>query len=191
MSNAVVRVLDASALINVLAVETELARAILSSCGGQFVITAEVASEVLIDPRERRQPVAARLDKLCRGLIERVTLDATVADRFVELTMAMGDGEASVLAYAEHTGGIAVIDDADGRGPLATAPLEWSIDLFLDANVRERVGTPKLADSIYDAGTLARMRFPTNRHAEVIALLGEERARHCPGLQRTLRRATR
>lgn len=186
------RVLDASALINLLAVETVVARAILGACGGAFVITDEVAREVLRDPRDPSQPVSIRLAELSARLIDRVSLGPTLADRFVELTMkSMGDGEASVLAYAEAANGIAVIDDNDGRSALISVDLEWSIDLFLHARTRGRIAEKQVADAVYDAGRLARMRFPIRCHGEAIALIGEERARQCPGLRRAFRRSAR
>lgn len=183
------RVLDASALINLLAVETELMRAILIACGGRFAVTENVAREVLRDPRETRQPASLRLAKLGAEIIDHVTLGPALADRFVELTMQnMGDGEASTLAYAEAVEGRAVIDDNDGRGVLVNAQLEWSIDLFLHPRTREQIAAEQLAAAIYDAGRLARMRFPPTSHSEVVALVGEDRARQCPGMRRAFRR---
>lgn len=185
------RTLDASSVISLLAIETELARAILSARGGAFVVTTEVMAEVQRDPRVPGQPASTRLKMLSDSLIERVTLGPSIAERFVELSALpkMGNGEASVLAYAEAMSGIAVLDDDDGRSGLVRVELEWTIDLLLHDLARQRIGAKQLADAVHDAGKLGRMRFPAHRRNEVIALIGEERARECPGLRRAFRRA--
>lgn len=186
-TSSTLRVLDASVLINLLAIETDIARAILTACGGGFVVTTQVAAEVLRDPRDPNIRASQRIAELSSNLIESVSLPPPTLDRFVDLSCSMGDGEASVLAYAEVAGGIAVVDDRDARHSLLEIPREWSVDVLLHPNVRRSVDADLLAAAVFDAATLARMRVPARRQPEVAALIGEDRARLCPGLSRLFR----
>lgn len=178
-SNDEVRVLDSSALMNLLALETATVRAILASCGGRFIVPDAVQREVRKD--------AAHLEKLALDVLEMVDLQDEHLDRFVELAFGMGDGEASVLAYAESVGGIAVVDDGDAHLAFSPVPIEWTIDLMLHERVRRHLRPEVLGDAVYRAGTVGRMRFPQRRWNDSIEILGAARARECPGLRRALR----
>jgi hypothetical protein len=61
------RVLDASVIINLLAIEAQLATQILRARGGEFIVAARVIErEVLDDPRDRARPAEERVIPLSR-----------------------------------------------------------------------------------------------------------------------------
>ena len=153
-----------------------------------FVVAARVIErEVLQDPRDRDRPARLRFDALAaRGNIQVTSLGEPAMTRFVDLAFDMDDGEAATIALAEQVNGTAVLDDGPARkaNGLSHVPLEWTVDVLLHERVRAALGRAALAEAVYNALRLGRMRVPEQAWHEVIGLVGVERARACPSLPR-------
>lgn len=182
------RVLDASVLINLLAVEPSLAREILRARAAPLIVTKRVIErEVLENPRDRSLPARPRFDGLAADdLIRVVPLDDQALTRFVDLAMEVGDGEAATIACAESTSGIAVLDDGPARrlDGIAHLEIEWSTDILMHGSVIDRLGHEVVANAVFDALRFGRMRVPRAALNGVIQLVGPDRAGCCPSLPR-------
>ena len=182
------RVLDASVVLNLLAIEQDVAKQILSAHDARFMVAARVIDrEVLEDPRDRDRPARPRFDALAAGgTIDIVALGEPSIARFVDLAFDMDDGEAATIALAEHVDGIAVLDDGSARkvAGLYQQRLEWTVDVLLHGTVVTALGQNVLAAAVYDALRLGRMRVPEHILRKVIGLVGIDRARECPSLPR-------
>jgi hypothetical protein len=169
--------------------ETESARLILRASGVQHVATRRVVErELVVDPRDRTHGAQARFDALASdALVDVVGIDS-LEELFVDFCFEIDDGEAATLAYAKHAGGVAVLDDEAARRVAMQASIDvaWTIDLILDNQAVREAGQAMIATALYDALRFGRMRIPRNRVAEVIGLVGVERARDCPSIPRSL-----
>jgi hypothetical protein len=172
-------------LINLLAVEPELARMVLRAHGAPFLVTSVVVQrEIIRDPRSAGNPIRPRLLHLFSDLVVEVDLDCNAVGRFVGLAGKLGDGEAATLAHAEVIGAVAVLDDVSARvaAVARTIPVEWTTDLLLDVEVVRALGEVNLADALHDALRFGRMRVPDHHRDAVVELVGEDRCRACPSL---------
>jgi len=181
-------VLDASGILNLLAVDTSLARRILLAHECQVAVSDVVLDkEVLRYPRDGGLPVQEYVERLMSdGLILRHPIDARTIDRYVELAGPLGDGESATIAIAGFSGGTACLDDQRainvGReGGVRTCP---TIEVIAHQRVLHAVGKEDLAIAVFDALRFGRMRVPNEYLDLVLELLGPERASACPSLPR-------
>ncbi len=183
-----VRVLDASVVINLLAVETGLARALLRATPGTYVVTNKVRQhEVLFDPRDRTSPATEPFRRLAADeLIREVSIAGVADEDFVNFAEDLGDGESATLAYAKHAHCIAVLDDAAAlrAARRSGVQVEWTADLFLSSDAARVLGKDRCTSALYDALRFGRMRIPPARLDEVVELLGREWASQCPSIPR-------
>ena len=104
----------------------------------------------------------------------------------------LGDGEAATVAYAAAYGKAAMMDDRKARRickeRFPAVPVVATVDLLLHSAVRNALGEDGQADAIVAALQGARMSVPMARVAEVVALIGRERAASCPSLPASARR---
>ena len=98
----------------------------------------------------------------------------------------LGDGEAATVAYAAAYGQAAMMDDKKARRiceeRFPAIPVVSTVELLLHPAVKRALGEDGQADAIVDALRGARMSVPRARVADVVALIGKDRAASCPSL---------
>lgn len=187
-------VLDASVLINLNA--TGCGKDILLSLPQECITPTQVIEELnrgalrghrdcqqvahLLDSGELiAKPIGAAAEELYESLI---TGDATTT---------LDDGEAATIALASELEAAAIIDERKAlklcghRFP--NLPVVTTPDLLLGASVKESLGCTMVADALFNALTIGRMRVPTRLQAAIIDLIGVERAALCTSLPRRIR----
>ena len=182
-------VLDASVVINLNA--TGCAAQILTALPNRIIVTDMVADE-LDAGRAKGRTDADQLALLVgNAQIDRVTLSSISEGHFLDLVAGPGistldDGEAATLAWAVANGGIPIIDDKKGiamcRTKFSNMMVGSTIDVFLQRCVRDKLGDILLAQALYLALSVARMRVPDERLAWVVGIIGQQRAATCNSL---------
>jgi predicted nucleic acid-binding protein len=187
-------VADASTIISVNA--TGCAKRVIKALPNRVAVV-DVVSEELEGGRQSKRQDADLLKKLVdAGHVEIVQLDAKGEEYFEQLVvgaaqMTLDDGEAATIAYAVANEGIALIDERKANRICAERFPELRIastaDIFMHSDVQSELGREGLADAVFNALCLGRMRvFPG--HADwVIGLIGKDRARSCASLTRLIR----
>ncbi|MGF6233637.1 putative nucleic acid-binding protein [Inquilinus ginsengisoli] len=114
-----------------------------------------------------------------------------IAGKAVE---TLDDGEADTLVVANSCGCIAVIDERKATIIAARKfphlNLRTTVDLLLSTEVIETLGLEIVCDSLHRALVSARMRIPEHHLAEVLRLIGPERAKACTSLPAAHRRGS-
>ena len=185
---------DASVIINLNA--TGHARDILRVFPAAPVVTAEARAELLAG-QSKAYTGFADLEALVEAGLYRIAPLPDDAGLFTSLVSGraadtLGDGEAATIAYAVTHGRAAMIDERKAlricteRFPDLTVVA--TVDLLLHPAVREALGEAGQADAILGALSGARMRVPSERIPEVVAVIGEERAARCSSLPQSARR---
>lgn len=187
-------VIDASVVINLNA--TGCAAQILTATPNQIVVTDMVADE-LEAGRAKGRTDAERLAILVgSSQIERVALSPAAEGHFLDLVVGRGiatldDGEAATIAWAVSHNGIPVIDDKKAvaicRQRFPSVALASTADVLAQESVRDELGDTQLAEAIYLALNVARMRVPDERLAWVVAAIGQGRAANCNSLPERVR----
>jgi len=131
------------------------------------------------------------------GLLSIVKLSETANDTFESLVSGssvatIDDGEAATIAHAIDVGGIAVVDEAKARKTsLRRFPdlsLSSATNLLLMPSLAAVIGPAAVADAVFKALTISRMRVPRELHFKVVSLIGEERAALCHSLPAVIRK---
>lgn len=186
---------DASVWINLVA--TGCAGRVLQSLAWPLVIT-DVAFGELDRGRSKGRQAAAEVMALIRmDLAQVIPLEA--ADEPLYLSLVSGaasetldDGEASTLACALRMKACALIDERKATRlaaqRFAHLDVRSTTDLLLAPEVRGAFADSELGDALFCALTGARMHVPDHHAAEVLRILGAERAAHCHSLSARLRR---
>lgn len=187
-------VLDASVVINLNA--TGCAGNILDAIPNPIVIL-DVVSRELQAGRAKGRTDADTVDDLVRNrCVQMAALSPECESNFLALVSGSGattldDGEAATIAWAVAYGGIPIIDEKKGsaicRERFPRLQLGTTIDIFAHEQVQSGFRKEDLADAIFKALTLARMRVHENDIAWVIGMIGQERASLCNSLPRSKR----
>ena len=187
-------VIDASVVINLNA--TGCAAQILTALPNRIVVT-DMVSDELEAGRTKGRTDAERLATLVRdSLIERVALSPAAEGHFLDLVVGRGiatldDGEAATIAWAVSHNGIPVIDDKKAvaicRQRFPSVALASTADVLAQRSVGDELGESQLAEAIYLALSVARMRVPDERLAWVVAAIGQARAANCNSLPERVR----
>ena len=183
------RVFDASVLLNILG--TGSPEQLLETLSFDAYRTDQALKEVVRDPRDGSDPKLLLDSFQSRGLLLSVVLSGNALRSFVDLVTApppdgLGDGEAATLAFAEHRGAVAVIDErkatriAGSRG----IAVESTVDLLRRPEVEAAFATAERRQLLFGALRNARMRVPAEHFDWVHDTLGPELARQCPSLRR-------
>jgi predicted nucleic acid-binding protein len=186
-------VLDASALINLIATEDPVA--VLDALPNPIVLE-EVVTEI------RRHPRTGTIGPdviapLLAGPLTRVALDEHDADRFVALVSAappddLDDGEAATISYATRRGLACVIDERKGHRILGQnfegCPALTTVTVYRELLVQGVFDRDFIATCLYDSLRFARMRIVAADMGWVTDLLGPDRVAACPSLRRHYRR---
>jgi len=164
----------------------------LHACGQGERILAAVPNEIIVarvveceldNETSRATGEHAFLERLVHSKIVTV-VDFTDEEfeLFDELVRDLDDGEAATIAIAAKRHFIPIIDERKGRARAAMhvgkEPL-WSLDLIRHSSVVNTIGGAAGIEALYLALRIGRMRIPFDRVDEVIALIGEQRAREC------------
>lgn len=181
--------LDASVVINLNA--CGCARAILSAFRNPIIVIDVVETEIGRGNRQKRQDKLALDSMVADGVIRIASLDEDAMQTFESLVIGpaistLDDGEAATIAYAVHTGSVAVVDErkatalSQSRFPdLVTMS---TMDLFANAAVRSQLGHDLLKEAIFMALVHGRMQVPKIHLDWVLGLIGQEKATQCLSL---------
>ena len=187
-------VADTSAIINLNA--TGRAEEIFGLLSSPPVVTESVRLELEAGRTRGHQDVvglealvrrgACRIVEIGRGAaIQRSLVEGSTKD-------TLGDGEAATVAYAAAYGQAAMIDDKKARRICAerfpAIPVVSTVELLLHPAVQSALGADGQADAIVAALQHARMSVPRERVADVVAIIGKDRAASCPSLPASARR---
>ena len=186
-------VADTSAIINLNA--TGRAEEIFALLPSPAVVTESVRLE-LEAGRIRGHRDAVGLEALVRcgacriveigegASIQRALVEGSTRD-------TLGDGEAATVAYAAAYGGAALMDDRKARRicnerfpAITVVP---TVELLLHPAVKGALGEKGQADVIVAALQRARMSVPMEWVADVVSVVGRDRAASCPSLPASAR----
>ena len=181
--------LDASVVINLNA--CGCGRAILSAFRNPIIVIDVVETEIGRGNRQKRQDKLALDSLVADGIITIASLDEDAMQTFESLVIGpaistLDDGEAATIAYAVHTGSVAVVDErkatalSQSRFPkLVTMS---TMDLFASETVRSQLGHDLLKGAIFMALVHGRMQVPKIHLDWVLGLIGPEKAIQCLSL---------
>ncbi len=190
-------VADSSTVINLIA--TGCAPSIITALSNPIVAVDIIPGE-LDTGRQRGRPHADRLQELVdAGYLEIVSLGDNGWLHFETLVTGPGsqtldDGEAATIAYAAEHGAVAIIDERKGRRLCAThfpdLGLVSTVDVLLHPDVRQKLGDAGFAEAVFAALQAARMAVFQEHLAEILSIIGPDRAARCPSLPRRFRAST-
>lgn len=187
-------VADTSTVINLVA--TGLADEILAALPHRVVVVDVVLSE-LESGRARGYTHADRLrDLVDRATVDIVYLGAHGMRDFEALVVGgaaetLDDGEAGTIAYAVEHSAVALIDErkaariCTNRYP--SLRLASTVDVLTHSLVGRSLGSERLAEALFNALRLGRMRVPPHHLDLVVTLIGPERVAQCSSLPRHVR----
>ena len=189
-------VTDTSVVINLNA--TQYSEAILEALPNPFLVVPEVVPELESGLQSGRNDVAALEAWIASGRVRIGQLGHAGVQRFSNLVsgpaaQTLDDGEAATIALAlemkPHA--IPLIDErkanricADRFANLVTGS---SVDLLAQDDVQAALGSAQLADAVFNALLVGRMRVLPHHLDWVVNLIGPERARQCESLPRSVR----
>ena len=186
---------DTSVVINLNA--TQCAEAILEALPNPFLVVSEVVPELESGLQSGRNDVAALEAWITSGRVRIEQLGYAGVQHFSNLVSGPAaqtpdDGEAATIALAleikPHA--IPLIDErkanricADRFAHLVTGS---SVDLLAQDDVQAALGSAQLADAVFNALLVGRMRVLPHHLDWVVSLIGPERARQCESLPRSV-----
>ena len=189
-------VADTSVVINLIA--TGHAESILDALPSRVLVASQVGTE-LDHGRNKGRTNSLALDALAdSGRVTIVGLDQQATGIYMDLVsgtavQTLDDGEAATIAYALKHKAVALIDERKAnricgqRFPeLSTAS---TVDLLSHQNVQASLTHDTLIEAVFNALHRGRMRVLPHHLAWVVDLIGPERARQCPSLPASVRRA--
>lgn len=187
-------VLDASVVINLNA--TGDAARILAAIPNSIVILDVVSQELQVGRATGRTDADMVDDLVKAGSAQLASLSAECEGNFLALVSGAGvttldDGEAATIAWAVAHGGIPIIDEKKGlaicQDRFPSLQLGTTTDLLAHERVRAELSVEELADAIFKALSLARMRVLDRNIPWVVSMIGQERASLCFSLPRSSR----
>lgn len=187
-------VADTSTVINLIA--TGCAPTILSALPHR-VLVADVISTELETGRSRGYSHADGLRELVdAGVISVVHLGNIAMKHFEELVIGpayatLDDGEAATLAYAAEHAAVALIDERKAARISAerfpAVRIASTVDVLTHPIVERSLGREGLAEAVYQALQVGRMRVPPQHLEYVVRLIGSARAAVCASLPKSAR----
>lgn len=186
--------LDASVAINLNA--TGRVESILDALPNSIVIVDVVARE-LDAGRSTGRTDAEMIAALAKsGRVQLASLTQECEGNFLAMVSGSGpstldDGEAATIAWAVAHEGIPVIDEKKGLAicynRFPTIQACTTTDILSHENVKAVLGAADLADAIFNALTLGRMRVQERHLKWVVQQIGQSRASLCPSLPSVVR----
>lgn len=187
-------VLDASVAINLNA--TGKCASILDAVPNPIVILDVVSGE-LDAGRIKGRTDADMVETLIKsGRLQKASLSPESEGNFLALVCGRGsttldDGEAATIAWAVAHGGIPIIDEKKGlaicQERFPSVQTGTTVDILSHVNVVAAFEHGVLADAIFNALTLARMRVHDQHIPWVIEQIGASRASLCHSLPLAVR----
>jgi len=180
---------DASVWINLVA--TERADVVLRASSVRHLITSTALGELDAGRAKGRRTAIVVAELIEMGLIGEVALGAAEEETFLGLVAGpvsetLDDGEAATIAYALGSGSVALIDERKATALCAnqfpSVKVMSTTDLLLSQDVQRALSAEDLADSLFKALLVARMRVPERHLPEVCKWLGPERRQLCQSL---------
>ena len=186
-------VVDASTVINLNA--TGCAQEILTALPNPVAVVEAVPVE-LAAGRQRRRDADLLNELVALNSVRIAQLENMDEPCFEGLVIGpaavtLDDGEAATIAYAVSRNGVALIDERKAIRICAEQfpklRVGCTVDVFAHPAVMDALGQEKLASAVFNALHLGRMRV-LSRHLEwVVNLVGNERARTCMSLPKSVR----
>lgn len=181
-------VIDVGVGLNLLA--TGCAPDILAAFDPPIMMDDLPGDKVTAHPRGPLSMSAECAELMARGLLSRMVLSGPMFETFVDLVGApandLGDGESAVLAYAHHTGSVAVLDGdqahAVGRSRWPDLNIASTATLLADYRVMKRLGPERLQAAVCDALMVGHMRVLPDMISWVRSVVPADRLTNCPSL---------
>lgn len=177
-----------------------------SGCAGKVIAAlpnrlavVDVVPGELASGRSHGRPDADLLNRLvAASLVEVVRLDDAATLHFEQLVvgpaaLTLDDGEAATIAYVTTTvdRAIALVDERKANRICSSRypdlRIGCTVDLFAHPRVRQELGAAALADAVFNALHIGRMRVLPQHVEWVIKLIGAERAARCTSLPNSVR----
>jgi predicted nucleic acid-binding protein len=187
-------VADTSTVINLLA--TGCAPTIIRAVPNRILVVDVIPSELNMGRLRGRLQADGLQELVAATHIEVVSLGETGWQHFETLVAGhavetLDDGEAATIAYAAECGAVAIIDEKKGTRLCVSRFPEVgvisTVDVLLHPEVRLKLGDEALGEAFFEALRGARMAVFPQHFAEVLRLIGPERAVQCPSLPKGLR----
>ncbi|MFC4295981.1 hypothetical protein ACFO0A_13045 [Novosphingobium tardum] len=195
LNGAASLVSDASVWINLVA--TDRAEVILRASSVRHLITSTALGELDAGRAKGRRTAAVVAELIEMGLVDEVGLGPVEEATFLSLVAGpvsetLDDGEAATIAYALGSGSVALIDERKATAlcgsQFPSVKVMSTTDLLLSQEVQCALTLEDLADSLFRALSVARMRVPECHLPAVCGLLGPERRQQCQSLPALWRR---
>ena len=182
-------VLDASVILNLLG--TGRPQFLLAHFPLRALAPMSVIEEIKREPDVPVNKDAGLIDLINCGLVTVLNSNSEADD--LALALAGGpspddldDGEAYAIAYAVTLGAAIAIDERKGRRIISQQWPDLTCMFTLDV-IEKAIASARLTDGdrsaiIFSALRHSRMRVPANRRADIIRLIGKDRARTCTSL---------
>jgi len=187
-------VADASAVISVNA--TGCAEKVWRALPNHVIVMENVRLELEVG-RDRQRPDAALLDQLRESkVLEIVDLDAKGETYFEPLVIGtaaqtLDDGEAATIAHAVSRSGIAILDEKKAvricAEKLSALRVANTVDILAHPSVEAAIGEIALAEAVFMALSLGRMRVFPHHYEWVVRIIGPERVKHCRSFPSSVR----
>lgn len=186
-------VLDASVVINILACGD--AARLLKALGRNAIVPKQVVDEIAREPVRHADDANSFPKLLQSGLLQLHELENTHYLDFLDLVGAaspdgLGDGEAATIAVAEELQCMAIIDERKAtriaRSRRPSHLTACTLDLYSCSQLASTYSSSELASLVFNSMQYARMRVPADRRTWVVELIGEDRARQCSCLPRSI-----
>lgn len=187
-------VADTSVIINLVA--CAIPEEIIAALPARLLVTDEVLFELDRGKEKSPQDAICLRELINARLVECVALDVEGWSHFERLVsgsaiMTLDDGEASTIAYCIENGAIPILDEKKALRicrehytdfvPLCTP------DIFFHVEQTGQIEASHLADAVFHALHVGRMRV-RNEHIEwILETIGEERAKLCTSLPKRIR----
>lgn len=186
--------LDASVAINLNA--TGSIERILDALPNSVVVLDVVKRELEAGRAKGRTDADMIAALVKSGRIQLVSLSQECEGNFLAMVSGsaastLDDGEAATIAWSVAHGGIPVVDEKKGqaicrdRFPAILACT--TTDILAHEHVRAALGEADLADAIFSALRIARMRVPDCHLDWVVQQIGQSRASICTSLPLSVR----
>ena len=187
---------DTSVVINLNA--TQCAETILDALPNPFLVVSEVVLELESGLQTGRNDAAALEAWHASRRVQIVRLGDAGIQHFFHLVsgsaaQTLDDGEAATIAHAleMEPPAIPLIDErkanricADRFAHLITGS---TVDLLAQDDVQTALGSARLADAVFNALRVGRMRVLPHHLDWVVNWIGLERAKQCESLPRSVR----
>jgi len=181
-------VIDTSVLINLIA--SDDITKILTGLSSEILITESVFRELKKHPKDGSDCGSLLKPLVEQNLLKQVKLSPQALELYLDLTLELGDGEASVIAYTVTQGpGAVVIDEKKARRicqeRFQLAPIFCTIDLFQEYLFRTRPNQQEFRQLLFNAVKIGRMRILTEaQEIWVKEILGTDLIQQCHSLKR-------